>query len=487
MLSDALNPLSTSVPRYRTALRRPDLSRPIRLAIEDSLINGRTTVLDYGCGQGDDVRQLEQRQVQCIGWDPFYSPATERSHCDVVNLGYVVNVIENTVERAGVLRDAWSYARRVLIVAARLTAEGYRETDYQYEDGYLTRRGTFQKLFEQHELKDWIESTIGESPVAAAPGVFYVFRDPELKYAYVSARVRRTRGSPTIRRSDSLFEAHKQLFEELIAFVSNRGRLPSEEELPSTALLRQEIGSIRKAFAIVRRVTGAAQWASIRAEREQDLLVYLALARFTKRPRFSVLPISLKLDLRAFFSNYSHACELADQLLFSVGHADVVEKACRSARVGKETPTSLYVHKSALSSLEPLLRVYEGCATALVGTIEKANVVKLHFSEPMISYLSYPRFEMDAHPALASSLSVDLRSFKIRFRQYTDSPPILHRKEEFVRDDDPMRVKYERLTRSEEMKGLFEQPSEIGTRDGWLRILATKGLRVAGHRLVRMT
>jgi DNA phosphorothioation-associated putative methyltransferase len=228
----------------------------------------------------------------------------------VVNLGYVVNVVEDVVERARVLQEAWSYTKRVLVVSARLTAEGYCETEKQYEDGYLTRTGTFQKLFEQHELRQWIEATLNETCVAAAPGVFYVFRDSDLRYAYVSSHVRRARAAPRQCRSDAIFEANKALFEDLIAFVSSRGRLPSEEELPSAGILAEKVGSVRQAFAIVRRVTGQGQWESIQAERAQDLLVYLALARFSKRPRFSVLPISLKLDLRAFFKNYGRACEL---------------------------------------------------------------------------------------------------------------------------------------------------------------------------------
>lgn len=167
-----------AIARHRTALRRPQFSRPIRIALQDSLINHETTVLDYGCGQGDDVRGLQREGISSTGWDPFYSPLERRDSSDVVNLGYVVNVIEDASERARTLQDAWSYAKRILIVSARLTGECDYETEATYADGYVTRLGTFQKLFEQHELRQWIEGTLGESGVAAAPGVFYVFRDP---------------------------------------------------------------------------------------------------------------------------------------------------------------------------------------------------------------------------------------------------------------------------------------------------------------------
>jgi DNA phosphorothioation-associated putative methyltransferase len=475
------------IARHRTALRRPQLSRPIRIAIQDSLISSLTTVLDYGCGQGDDIRQLQGQGIPSLGWDPFYSPQAERASSDVVNLGYVVNVIEDTNERAQTLRDAWSYTKKMLIVSARLTVDCDYQSEVTYADGYVTRIGTFQKLFEQHELGNWIENVLGESGVAAAPGVFYVFRDQNAKYAYLTGRLHRRAAFPRQNRTNEIFEAHKESFEELVGFFLARGRLPVEEELPSIAPLCKELGSVRRAFAIVRRVTGSEHWEQVRADRARDLLVYLALSRFSKRPRFSVLPLSLQLDLRAFFSTYKHGCDIADSLLFSAGKRDLVEKACRTSSVGKLTPTSLYIHTNALETLDPLLRVYEGCARALVGTVDQANIVKLRFVEPIVSYLSYPNFETDPHPALASSLLVHLQTFRVQVRQYTasENPPILHRKEVFVRLDDPLRPKYERLTRQEEAKGLYETPSEIGNLLGWQKVLALRGVRLSGHRLLR--
>lgn len=93
------------IERHRTAIRRKDLSKPVRTAIEDQLISERTTVLDYGCGHGDDVRNLRALGVKCVGWDPEFQQSSAISHSDVVNLGYVVNVIEDPVERANVLKS----------------------------------------------------------------------------------------------------------------------------------------------------------------------------------------------------------------------------------------------------------------------------------------------------------------------------------------------------------------------------------------------
>lgn len=220
-----------SIARHKTAIKRNSFSRPIRLAIDERIIGQATTVFDYGCGYGDDIRFLKNYGAQCTGWDPIHFPESTRQLADVVNLGYVVNVIENPAERAQTLRDAWDLATKVLIVSARLAVVAKNSTQSKYEDGYLTRIGTFQKLFEQSELKEWIDNTLNVSSVAAGPGIFYVFRDPGHREALVASRYRRVSCAPKQKQSNFIFEEHKPVFEALISFINVRGRLPIAEEL----------------------------------------------------------------------------------------------------------------------------------------------------------------------------------------------------------------------------------------------------------------
>lgn len=477
---------SLSVARHRTAIKRTGLSRPIRTARENGIIAPDASVFDYGCGHGDDMRRLLSLGIDCQGWDPVYRPSADRVRSDVVNLGYVVNVVENLGERAASLLEAWSLAEKVLIVSARLKHECTVDQQAIFEDGCITRRQTFQKYYEQSELRDWINEVLGVSCVAAAPGIFYVFRESEARQSFVATRFRRPIFVPRLRQSEVLFEQNKALLEPLIQFITARGRLPEESEL-EVAMIRDKFGSLKRAFALLRRVSGADQWEAIREERAQDLLVYLALARFGGRPRFSQLPRELQLDVRAFFSTYNRAHHLADKLLFSAGDRDEVDRAAKTSRVGKLLPTSLYIHTGALPELTPLLRVYEGCARALIGSVEGANVVKLHRDTPRVSYLSYPEFERDPHPSLSASLLVDLQTFRVKYREYTDSdnPPILHRKETFLAPEHPLRAKFARLSQHEERLGLYEETHSIGTRKGWEDCLKARGLRVAGHRICR--
>jgi DNA phosphorothioation-associated putative methyltransferase len=478
---------STSIARHRTALRRTELSRPLRISLEEGLINTDTQIFDYGCGYGDDVANLLNKGINCAGWDPTHRPETQRTSADVVNLGYVVNVIENREERISVLRDAWDLTRKLLIVSARLAVEAKEKGQTPYEDGWLTQAGTFQKYYEQHELRDWIDNVLGVSSLPAAPGIFYVFRDDSLRQSFGASRYRRRITAPRLHRSNILFEKHKDLLEPLIEFITSRGRLPNDSELDVAPLIRNELGSLKRAFGIIRRVTGSEQWDRISNARSQDLLLYLALARFSGRPRFSRLPPDLQLDIRAFFSTYNRACTESDKLLFAAGNRKVIEGACRKSSVGKLTPNALYIHVTALANLPTILRVYEGCARTYVGAVEGANIIKLHRDAPQVSYLSYPEFERDPHPVLEASLIVNFQTLQMRYQEYSDSrnPPILHRKEDFLSIDHPLRAKFARLTKQEGGWHLYEKPELIGTKEGWQKELNERGVYFSGHKLLR--
>jgi DNA phosphorothioation-associated putative methyltransferase len=480
--------LTADVARYRTALNRTDFSRPIRIVQSDGLLRPGMSVMDYGCGLGGDVRRLKNAGFDCSGWDPMHAPDGRCLSSDVVNLGYVVNVIENPKERQDALRAAWDLTQRLLVVSARLVAESPGgDGTSPYADGLLTRIGTFQKFFEQQELRNWIEQSLETAAIAAAPGIFYVFRDDEQRARFIAERFRRPTAVPRLRVSDRLFAEHQPLLEKLAAFIAGRGRLPGREELPEYGAIEAAFRTVKRAFSVLEMASDPAAWVSARETRSQELLMLLGLSRFDRRQHFNELPIDLQLDVKAFFGSYAAACKLADELLFSLGNLERMDEAFRSTTFGKAMPRALYLHASAVAHLPILLRLFEGCARTFAGTVAGANIIKLGMGEPKISYLSYPDFDSDPHPALVESVSVHLQTFRIRVRSYRDyaNPPILHRKEEFIRHDHPLKSKFERLTRIEEAKGLYKDPSSIGTRDRWSALLQLKGFAYRGHRLVR--
>ena len=149
-----------------------------------------------------------------------------------------------------------------------------------------------------------------------------------------------------------------------------------------------------------------------------------------------------------FFGSSANGCRLADELLFKAGDADAVDEACRRSAVGKLLPNALYVHRTALDALDPLLRVFEGCARTYIGEIEGANLIKLHRQSGKVSYLVYPDFEINPHPAPLRSVKLSLRSREIDCLEYGNSPnpPVLHRKESFLLPEHPLHARFARLS-----------------------------------------
>jgi DNA phosphorothioation-associated putative methyltransferase len=484
-----------AVPRHQTAIARQHLSKPISLAVADGILTATSTLFDYGCGRGGDVARLRSMGYTAHGWDPGHNPNAERHAADVVNLGYVVNVIEDPIERAQTLASAWELTRQVLVVAARPDWEARTVTGHRHGDGIITKRGTFQKFYTQEELRNWINLNLGTDCIAAAPGIFYIFRLDTHAQTFLASRTRhRPVPMRRPRTRQALYDAHREDMDALAAFITSRGRLPDPDEAPGTAgRLLRAFPSLKQAAATLRDVFGSQDWDKdlerARQRAEQDLLVYLALAAFRGRPKASDLPKGIALDVRTLFGSYRMACSKADELLHAIADQKALNNTCSASNVGKLTADALYVHATTVQTLDPLLRIYEGCARALTGAVQECTLVKFSRIMTKVSYLSYPDFDKAPHPALATSLRADLRKLDVKYTDFRSStnPPVLHRKETFVPLDYPGRDKFMRLTKQEERAGLLDETATIGTYAGWEKRLQDQGYRLAGHRIVRIT
>ncbi len=455
--------------------------------IADNLVKESFDFFDYGCGHGSDIHFLTKRGTKACGWDPAFFPDQLRLESDIVNLGYVVNVIEDPEERVNALQNAWQLTRKVLVVSALTRLYGRGKDFLQFGDGVITKLDTFQKLYSQAELRNYIQQVTGAEAWPAGIGIFYVFKDEELRQTYLLNRYRRRATGPRKRLSEKRYEEHKELLEKLIGKIADLGRLPSDDEFIDLNAIEEEFGSIRRAFSLIKRVTGAEEWEEIGEQRTQDLLVYLALSRFEKRPKYSQLTKSLQRDIKAFFGSYSKACAMADLLLFRAGDPEAIDDACKESKIGKLLPNALYIHRDALPALEPQLRIYVGCAQNFVGEIDDANIIKIHRHSGKLSYLCYPEFDSKPHPILKRSFKVNLRNLDINCYDYTSSanPPLLHRKETFLESSDSRYEKFSRLTRQEEKNGLLLNASAIGTVNGWANRLQRTGFKLRGHRLIK--
>jgi DNA phosphorothioation-associated putative methyltransferase len=479
-------PTGIEVERHRAAMTRVELSRPVRLAIELDIITTATTIFDYGCGVGGDVKRLTAAGYNCDGWDPYYFPDVEIRSADIVNLSYIINVIEDPAERDRALTHAWELTGQVLIVAAQILVNDLSGM-LAYGDGILTKRNTFQKYYQQVELKEYIDRVLAVDSIPIGLGIFLVFRDNSQAESFRAARLYTRMTTPRVRVESKRYEDYQVQLAPLMEFVSQRGRIPIKGELASEAELVAEFGNLKRAFQIILTATDEAEWDAIAYQRSLDLQVYLALSQFGQRRSLRNLSTAIKADIKAFFGTYDEACEVADRLLFKLGDPGVIKQACQQSKIGKLLPSALYVHISALNEIDPKLRLYEGCASRNIGGTEDANILKFHIDKPCISYLYYPDFESIAHPPLKWSILIDLRDLSLRFRDYTDreNPPILHRKETFLSQSHPLYSKFAKFTKAEEKAGLFSETKTIGNRQGWEHRLAECGVKIQNHRLIR--
>ncbi|QUI33006.1 DNA phosphorothioation-associated putative methyltransferase [Streptomyces alfalfae] len=470
--------------RHQTAIGRVGLSLQARRALGDLQLEPAIRVLDYGCGRGGDVRALQHLGLDAAGWDPVHFPDGRREPAEVVLLTYVLNVIENPAERRETLLRAWELAKSALVVSARLRWERNQTKGTEYGDGILTRRRTFQHLYAAGELRDYVEEATGVRCVSAAPGIVYAFKDDARRLSYLARQVAPDEGWLASEDTASAITS-------VVAHLEQRGRLPQLEEMPHPVI--SLLGHLRPA-ELKRLVEQEADPVKVDRSAQRgvlDTLLFLALELFQGRGPVSSLPLPVQLDIRAFFPSYTEACQRADRLLFKLRDDAYVRRAMNGSTAGKFTATALYVHRRALHRVPAVLRLYEQCASIAAGRPGQWSVVRGQ-APPQgrgVSWLDYPEFDTDPHPRIAASYAVDLKTLKSSFTSYADSTnrPLLHRKHEFLAEDDPDTPKYRRLTDAEVRAGLYESPHLIGTEVGWERELVRTERELRGHRLVRRT
>jgi DNA phosphorothioation-associated putative methyltransferase len=484
--------LSPKIERHKAAIVRNSVSKPVRLVLESDLFMDGATFFDYGCGYGGDIKHIAQEGYATSGWDPYYQPDSPKISADIVNIGYVINVIESLAERREALLNAWGLTKKILVVAAQVLIDDGDRGQIAYGDGVITSWNTFQKYYEQEELKIYIDQVLGVDAIPVALGIYFVFRDAAEGESFRASRFRSRLSTPRIKLPVKRFEDYAEMLAPLMAFVSDRGRLPVKGELAEESAIKQEFYSFNRAWRVILQATDADDWETIADKRRQDLLVYLALNglgdslrdSYASRPSIRRLPVQIRNDIKGLFDNYQKACTLADLMLYSLGKADIVADCCEDSAIGYKQQGSLSVHVSALEELDPLLRLYEGCANRTIGRLDGATIIKFHAYKPKISYLFYPDFDTNPHPALHTSMHIDLRDLSVSYQDYSDlyNPPILFRKETFVTPNYPHYEKFAKLTRQEKKLGILDSCIVKKHRE-WLKCLAENCVKIKGHRL----
>ncbi len=476
--SSESSPLTVQIDRHRAAISRAEFSRPIKLLLNYGQLRSKDRIFDYGCGLGDDVSGLAALEYDAVGWDPYFAPHESKRKAEVVNLGFVLNVIEDPVERVEVLVDAWNHADRLLVVSTLVAGrENYAYAD-RFGDGLITNRNTFQKYFEPGELVGLIEHALHTEPIAVELGVCFVFREVEDQQEFLSQRTRRAIDWEQVnqrlrllrpnRIRLSVYDRHPDLLDDFWKTLLELGRVPRREEYERFDEVKDACQSVNKAASLFVEKYGEEPLEEARLRRKEDLLVYLSAGEFQKRRTpFTHLSQRLRTDLKTFFGHYAAACDQARELLFSAGDSDEMELAIEGLEFGwfDAAEGHFAVHRSLIDRLPPILRIYIECAARLCGDPRQADVIKLHLYSGKLSFLHYDDFDGKPLPELQTRIKIDLRRLFVNVFDHSTGPKhqILFFKERYLPTDYPGRDSMERYSKRLRKLGITE--TMLGSND----------------------
>ena len=483
-----------NVERHRTAIKRYDISKPVKQLLERGLLRKGDTFFDFGCGHGMDIEALQNLGYSASGWDPAFRPNAPKSPASVVNLGYVLNVIEEPAERIATLREAYSLAERLLLVSTMATGQETDAHSRPYRDGFLTKSNTFQKFYVPGELEGLIEQVLDVEASTLGLGACVVFRsddDAELfeanrnrrriDWTEISAQLKFSAPISRERRSVDRYELHRELFEQFWHTLLELGRAPEPGEFDRLAEVSKAAGGIKRALDLVVSRNGEQLWQRARDARTEDVLVYLAMTRFRKRFLQREIPLRIRNDIRSFFGDLATAQTRASDILFAAGDPDEIDIACEGVEVGWQDEDSLLIHRSLLGELPPILRIYIHCAAYRYGDPSQADVIKIHKHSGKITFQHYDDFDGKPLPELRTRIKVNLRTLFVEVFDHSNGPrtQLLYFKERFVGQTHPGRPAMAKFSSKLRKLGLDQDSIGLGPdKETFRELAAGAGLNV---------
>lgn len=448
------------IQRHLTALSRTSLSAPAQLLLRHGLLTRESSFFDYGCGRGDDMSTLLAEGFSVGGWDPHYAPGLPIREADIVNLGFVVNVIDDPAERVEALRKAFALTQKVMSVGVMLHSGA--SPGRPYRDGFLTSRNTFQKYFSQDEFKDYLEHVLAQEAFLVGPGVAFVFADKELEQRFVAERYRardvaarllsvqsrtpkvKLPRPPRVSRAEQFLDAAKPTLDGVWRCTLELGRYPDPAELPNLEQVSSTIGSHGRAYRLVAQHYDASLLEAAARARADDLRVYFAMQQFSRRARYRQLEPRLQRDIKAFFGDYATAQAAGLKLLMQAAEPAEILSACKEASTKGlgwlEGDHSLQVHVSLVERLPAVLRAFVGCGLILYGALGDVELIKIHVASGKLTLMEFDNFADGVLPRMSKRVKVNVRKLDYDIFEYgsTDYPkPLLYRKSRFMHEDMP--------------------------------------------------
>ena len=163
---------------WLTAIKRKNISAPLRYLLENNYITKSDTILDYGCGHGFDLNHLKYSGYNTIGYDKFietYSSSNynENKYSSILCF-YVLNTIDSEEERIDVLKSLSNLVENkgkiYLAVRSEDEFKSIKNHNFTYyKDGVITTKNTFQKYFSKENLHNLIQDNIKNINITYIP------------------------------------------------------------------------------------------------------------------------------------------------------------------------------------------------------------------------------------------------------------------------------------------------------------------------------
>lgn len=410
----------------RTAITRDSFSRSVRHLLDRGLLTEDDTFFDYGCGRGDDVAGLTALGFSAAGWDPNHRPDADRSEADIVNLGYVLNVIPDTDERREALQNAHDLARGCLSVTVLTTYDQTGSNLRPHGDGFITSRSTFQKYFAEGELATYVDATLGVQCLPVTPGHIIVFKDAKLEQHYLDFEPERS--SALLKQALQHPERQSKLQVEFDRFNSDNpeaataigdhllrhGTIPTQSEVPELTELRNYTLSARDFCSLMIESIGSERWSKQIEQIQTRLLRNLALAHFRRKPRSTDFQSTTKRAIRTHFGSFKEASDKAHAALFQVGDPDTIEALCLQYPHGRQDEQALYVTQDLRHELPLVLQLYIELGRLFYGELDDVDEFKIHKRSGKLTLLFYDDVTDVAETRLQTRIKINYRNRKMQ-------------------------------------------------------------------------
>ena len=276
------------------------------------------------------------------------------------------------------------------------------------------------------------------SPIAAAPGIFFIFKDEKTEQDYLLKRqlgiIRDydperliTKRAEKAAKEQATLEEKQRKQAESLARLKEAERLaktvakhtlafarkPELDELPKYFQMQlQESGlTYRKVFSAASQLFTEEDLREAIQIKKEKLLLFFAMYFFSGRPKYKQLSASLQKDIRLHFGAMTSIEKEAKDFLFSLGDDDLLQADCASVvsnNLGYMDDDKL-IFKAKTEKLPLRLRGVLSVSNRISGEIENTDIVKIHLGSKKVTYLGVDDFKNSPLPRITKRTVVDLR------------------------------------------------------------------------------